>query len=124
MEQCPICYHELEVRDCAPCDDCGWDAKEIAHLQQGIHVYKTYEVYKGFQLTLCNFCDVDFGSYHSQFFGFSTNQRIGFQNFVFVRELTDPKVTKDKFCPQCSMRLKFLNFLSAVRKLNANSESD
>ncbi|WP_341900898.1 hypothetical protein [Fluviicola taffensis] len=118
MEQCPICYHELEVRDCAPCDDCGWDAKEINHLNQGIHTYTTYEVYNGLQLTLCNFCDVDFGSYRPEFFGFSNGKRIGFQNFAFVKELVDPQVTKDKFCPKCSMRLKFLTFLSAVRAMN------
>lgn len=119
MEQCPICYLELEVRDCAPCDDCGWDPKEINHLKQGIHTYNTYEVYKGLRLTLCNFCDVDFGSYRPEHFGFTNGKRIGFQHFEFVKELSDPQVVKDKFCPQCSSRLTFLKFLSEIRSLNA-----
>ena len=118
MEQCPVCYNELEVRDCAPCDDCGGNEKEIRHFQQGIHTYKIYEVYQGLRLTLCNFCTVDFGSYKSEYLGFSGNQRIDFENFVFVRDLVDPQLVKDKFCPECSARLKFLHFVSTVRELN------
>jgi len=60
--QCPICYEVLEVRDLAPCDDCGWDPKEIDNFKENIHTYAEFEVY-GSKLTLCNFCDVDFSSY-------------------------------------------------------------
>lgn len=123
MEQCPICYHELEVRECAPCDDCGGDPKEINDLRQGIHTYNTYEVYPGFRLTLCNFCDVDFGSYRSEYFGFPNGKRIGFQHFEFVKEVESPQVVKDKFCPQCFSRLTFLKFLSEVRNLNSKKEA-
>ncbi len=123
MEQCPICYHELEVRECAPCDDCGWDPREINHLHQGIHTYETYEVYQGLHLTLCNFCAVDFGSYQSEYFGLSNGKRIGFKHFRFVRELADPQVIKDKFCPHCSARLTFLKFLNEIRNLNSNKKS-
>jgi hypothetical protein len=118
MEQCPICFGELETRDCAPCDDCGWDPKEIQDLTEKKHVYKTYEVYKGLRLTLCNFCDVDFGSYKPVYFGFKNGRRIGFQNFNFVRQIGNPEIVKDKFCPECSKRLTFLRFLAAVRDSN------
>ena len=123
MEQCPICYHELEVRECAPCDDCGWDPRELNHLQQGIHTYTTYEVYPGYRLTLCNFCAVDFGSYRPEHFGFTHGKRIGFRDFEFVKELTDPQMEKDKFCPQCSGRLTFLKFLSEIRNQHSNQKS-
>ncbi len=63
MNHCPICYTELEVRECAPCHDCGWDVPgEIEDLQQKKHTYATFEVYAGLRLNLCSFCMVDFGS--------------------------------------------------------------
>lgn len=123
MDQCPICFGELEVRDCAPCDDCGWQPNEIQDLKEMKHVYKTYEIYNGLRLTLCNFCDVDFGSYKPEYFGFKNGQRIGFQNFNFIRQLDNPEIVKDKFCPECSKRLKFLRFLSDIRALNASENS-
>ena len=41
MKYCPICYDELEVRDCAPCHDCGWMETEIEDFKNGIHTYTT-----------------------------------------------------------------------------------
>lgn len=127
MEQCPICFSELGVRDCAPSDNCGWDVPtEIEHLKDGLHTYTTYEIFKGLRLTLCNFCAVDFGSYKSDYFGFSNAKRLGFENFNFVRVIERPEVSKDKFCPECSTRLKFLKFVTEVRQLNQiqNLESE
>jgi hypothetical protein len=36
---CPTCYAALETRDVAPCFDCGSDAAELDHLEQGQHTY-------------------------------------------------------------------------------------
>lgn len=120
MEQCPICFSELELRECAPCDNCGWDVPtEIEHLKQKIHTYTTYEIYQGLRLTLCNFCAVDFGSYKSEYFGFNNGKRLHLSNFNFVKQVEQPKVVKDKFCPECSARLKFLKFLADVRQINS-----
>lgn len=119
MEQCPICYTELEVRDCAPCDDCGWSPTEIDHFKENKHIYRTYDVYKGLRLTLCNFCDVDFGSYKSELLGFANGQRIGYENLHLIKEIKTPQIAQDKFCPHCSYRLKFLNFLFDIRQLNS-----
>lgn len=125
MEQCPICFGELEPRDCAPCDDCGWDVPtEIEHLKEGIHTYTTYEVYQGLRLTLCNFCAVDFGSYKSEYFGFENKRRIDFFDFNFVKQIEYPVVVKDKFCHECSARLKFLKFVTEIRKLNKKQSSE
>jgi hypothetical protein len=119
MEQCPICYHELEVRECAPCDDCGCYPEELKHFEAGMHTYKIYEVYQGMRLALCDFCTVDFGSYKSEYLGFSNGQRIGFEHFTYVKDLEKPQITKDKCCPECNQRLRFINFLIAVRTMNA-----
>ncbi len=118
MEQCPICFTELELRDCGPCDDCGWDPTEIEHFNNRKHVYRTYEIYKGLHLTLCNFCDIDFSSYQPDYFGFDHGNRIGFRDFQLITELKNPQIIKDKFCRACSARLTFLNFLFDIRQLN------
>ena len=123
MQYCPICYGELEVRECAPCHDCGGDVPtEIEHLQAHQHTYTTFEVYAGLRLTLCNFCVADFGSYRPEYFGFKQEQRINMASFSFIRDIINPQVELDKFCPTCLHRLKFLVFLEAVRKMNSEGE--
>jgi hypothetical protein len=122
MEQCPICFTELEVRDCAPCDDCGWDVpKEIGHLNENRHTYTTYEIYQKLRLTLCDFCSVDFGSYKPEYFGFENGRPIELGDFNFVEQLQSPQIVKDKFCPACSQRLKFLSFVAGMRRINKNT---
>lgn len=124
MDYCPICYAGLEVRECAPCHDCGWNVPtELEHLGAGIHTYATYEIYKGLRLTLCNFCLVDFGSYHPEYFGFKTEQRLYFDSFHFIRDIHYPQPELDKFCPTCSSRLRFLKVLQAIRELNSSHEN-
>lgn len=116
-EQCPICYTELEVTECAPCHDCGHSELELKHFKEGIHRYNIYDVYKGLKLQLCNFCDIDFGSYKSGYLGFKDNRRIGYENFDFVSEVEPAALEKDKFCPECNKRLKFLIFLRNLKEI-------
>ncbi len=122
MDYCPICYSALEVRECAPCHDCGWNVPtELEHLRTGMHTYATHEVHKGLRLTLCNFCLVDFGSYHPGYFGFKHGERLYLNEFHFVKTLQHSQPEWDKFCPACSSRLKFLKFLKAIRDLNSSN---
>ena len=116
-EQCPICYTELEVIECAPCHDCGHFELELKHFKEGRHKYTIYDVYKGLKLQLCDFCAVDFGSYKSAYLGFKDQRRIGYENFDFVSEVESTILEKDKFCPECKQRLKFLNFLRDLREM-------
>jgi hypothetical protein len=117
MQQCPICYNELEVRDCSPCDCCGWDDNEIDHLNAQKHTYKVYDIYKGLHLTLCNFCEVDFSSYNPEYFGLLKDERLGLHKFNYVKDIKNPQIIKDKFCPNCSERLSFLKFLKQIREI-------
>lgn len=120
MEQCPICYTELEIRECAPCDDCGWDVPtEILHLHENRHTYTTHEIYEGLRLTLCDFCAVDFGSYLPEYFGLKDSRGIGMLDFNLVKQIEHPEVVKDKFCPECSRRLEFLKFVVEIRRISA-----
>lgn len=123
MKQCPICFHDLEVRECTPCDDCGGTGitlTERQHLNEQKDVYTVYEVYKELRLTLCHFCSIDFGSYRPEYFGFENKQRLSITDFNFVKQVEDHTMVKDKFCPECNRRLKFLNFVLAIRQINKN----
>lgn len=114
-EQCPICYSNLDVKEFAPCDDCGGIEEEIDHFKSGIHTYTLYEIYDGLTLQLCNFCDVDFGSYKSEYLGLPKHKRIGYENFKVLESVENPCIQITKYCPECNKGLKFLNFLRELR---------
>ena len=111
---CPICFEEIEVRDVAPCFDCGWDPTELEHLAAGKHTYMEVLAF-GIPIVVCNFCLVDFSSYDPAFFNLRPGAKIGLGEFVEVREIANPSRSKDKFCPACRRRLAFLRFLEKVR---------
>lgn len=120
---CPICYGELEAREVAPCDDCGGAPDELEHFREGIHSYNVYTVFAGMELTLCNFCYVDFTSYNSDFFGLPGGQRIDIRKMSFVRSVDQPSLQMGEVCTQCGLRLSFARFVVRVRELNANDNS-
>jgi hypothetical protein len=116
---CPICYGPLEIREVAPCDECGGDPKELEQLEEGYHTYSEYEIFTGLHLTLCNFCDVDFSSYDPTYFGLPKGTRIGIDKMHFIRQVHNPTKGKDKYCPECGHRLSFLVFLNRAREQNS-----
>ena len=116
---CPLCHGELEVRDVAPCDECGGRPEEVEHFASGKHSYAEYEVFPPLKLTLCNFCDVDFGSNDPAFFGLPRNARIGYQYMRLIQPLRGLTLSKDKFCPACDLRLSFLRFVHQARQQHA-----
>lgn len=114
---CPVCHSQLEFKEVTPCDECGADDFELDHFKE--HKYHEYVLYHGLRLVLCDFCDVDFGSYNPTYFGFQKGERISYKDFQIVREITDIKMTKGKFCPKCSYNLPFLKFVNECRVKNA-----
>jgi hypothetical protein len=121
-DYCPICYSELEVRDVAPCMDCGHRPEEIEHTLAGRHTYAEMRIFDDLSLVLCDFCQVDFGSYYSTYFGAPVGTRIGYQKMQFVRDVEDQFIKPDKYCPECDRRLPFLKFLKKARELFAQRE--
>ena len=117
-EQCPECGEELEVVNIAPCDDCGWDPKEIEHFNSSKHTYARYEVY-GSILMLCNFCDVDFSSYNPEYWGFPKGYELGFGSAGFKKIANIPNeqlsISKGKYCPKCCARLPFIQAVQKAR---------
>ena len=78
---CPICAAELEIRDVAPCFDCGWDPGELEHLAEGKHTYTEVLAF-GIPIVVRNFCLVDFSSYDPAFFNRPARTKLGLGEFV------------------------------------------
>ena len=115
---CPLCQGPLEVREVAPCEECGGDPDEVKHWTE--HKFTEYEVFPGLRLVLCNFCDVDFESYHPDFFGLKDRKRMGLRHMSIVRGVTPSALGKDKYCASCGYRLAFLRFVHSARQQHAS----
>ena len=113
---CPVCFTELIIKKVTPCAECGADDVELDHYKE--HTYHEYVLYHEIRLVLCDFCDVDFASYNPTYFGFEKGRRIGYQDFKFVRKITDIKVVHGKYCPECNNTLPFLKFVRDCRIAN------
>lgn len=100
--------------------DCGHDPVEIEQARAGEHTYAEYRIFGDLSLVLCNFCGVDFSSYHAEFFGLPRGTRLGHgeRDWQFVREVS-PAISKDKCCTACGHRLPFLEFVVKARELHS-----
>lgn len=116
---CPLCHAELEVRNVAPCEECGGLPEELEHFREGKHTFTEYEVFPPLKLVLCNFCDVDFGSRDPKFFGLPPGARIGLKYMRACRSVETKTLALDKFCPECGLRLAFLRFVQRAREQHA-----
>ena len=95
--------------------ECGGHPEELDHLQEERHTYQTMRIFGGFEVVLCNFCMVDFGSADPTYFGLPPGTRIGFEKMQFVRDLPATR-GKDQFCPACNHRLAFLRVVAESRE--------
>lgn len=118
---CPLCHTELEETDVAPCMECGHLAQEIEDALAGRHAYAEMRIFGELSLVLCNFCQVDFGAFDPEFFGLPRNDRIGYQKMQFVHAVAEVFIGRDKYCPQCNLRLSFLKFVVAAREFHRES---
>jgi hypothetical protein len=115
---CPLCYTELEVADVAPCMECGNLPEEIEHALAGKHTYAEMRIFDDLALVLCDFCQVDFGSFNPEIFGLPRDARIGYDKMQFLRDVEEIRIGKDKVCPSCKYQLPFLKFVQQARELH------
>lgn len=123
VTHCPLCFAQLEVRDVAPCAECGHNPDEIEHALAGMHTYAEMRIFGDLSVVLCNYCQLDFGSFDSIFFGVPDGKRIGYEHMQHVRDITDIQIGKDKYCPDCYYRLAFLDFVARAREFHAPQNS-
>lgn len=113
---CPICYTKLTVKEVSPCEECGHLEEELNHYKS--HRYAEMRIFGELSLILCDFCQVDFGSYNPEFFGLPHQKSIGLHTMQFIRSIENVSIRKDKCCPECHHRLPFLRFVCQARELH------
>ena len=117
-QQCPICFNPLDVRDVAPCWDCGALPEELDECLKGEHEYSEWEVFPGLRVVFCDICVLDFGSYDPTYFGLPKGTRLDMDTMSLIKNIEHPQITKDGYCPQCNHRLAFLKFIVKIREQN------
>jgi hypothetical protein len=120
---CPLCYSVLEIADVAPCMECGNLSEEIEHALAGKHTYAEMRIFDDLTLVLCDFCQVDFGSFNPEFFGLPRDTRIGYEKMQFIGSVEEVRIGKDKVCPSCKYRLPFLKFMQRVREMHGHGKT-
>jgi hypothetical protein len=122
VDYCPICYTKLQVKEVAPCMECGHLEEEIVHFES--HTFSEMRIFGELSLVLCDFCQVDFGSYNPEFFGLSRSAKIGYEKMSFVGSINNVPIKKDKYCPECHHRIQFLKFVADARDLHQLKEEE
>ena len=125
--QCPICYCELQVKEVTPCISCGALESQVNILKQDINEsfrhdsleFNLYRIFSKFKIILCNFCAVDIGSIASEHFGLQNKKRACYSELDLIKNISNPSIGKDKYCPQCLQRLHNIEFLLSAREHNA-----
>lgn len=109
----------MHERTVAPCFDCGHAEAELRELAAGEHEYNRFRIF-GQEIVLCDFCDVDFGSYYPSWFGLA-GRSPGAVNYdlEFVAGVPNPQPATDLVCDNCKHRLAYLKFLVNSRRTNA-----
>ena len=119
---CPLCATELATINVAPCQECGHLPEEIEHALSGKHTYAEMRIFGNLNLILCDFCQVDFGSFQPEYFGLPHDANIDYGKMQLVREVPEIFIGQDKSCPQCNLRLKFVKFVIAAREFHGASD--
>lgn len=114
VPSCPLCEAAMRWRDVSPCMECGGDPRELRMLQDAAHRYFSVLVFGQFPVVLCDFCQIDFGTYPSYFFGLPRQQHLGF-NDLRVVEAVEPSLGQDWVCTGCGYRQAFARFVQGMR---------
>jgi hypothetical protein len=108
QSQCPVCFAPLEVRDVMPCFICGgWQPK-------GERYFNEWRMPGGLSIVLCHLCELEEFISPGRW-----GRRLGLRTtphplnaLEFVRTVSTPTNVKDKYCPECNLRLAFLRIVA------------
>jgi ribosomal protein L33 len=111
-KQCPLCYHDLEVRQTTPCYVCGaWDGFNTELKPP----YSVYLLYTGETITLCRICYVEEILAQQGDLGECLHLPAEKGSYVvhYATQGEPAELTQDKFCPRCRKRLVLLKLIAA-----------
>src|SRR5262245_16049158 len=105
LQQCPVCFGDLEVRKVQPCFVCGgWPDVKPSKPEHHFIIRED-----GTRITLCNICWLE--EVLSDQGDLKARLKIrGERDLVVARSRTTPE--KDKFCPACNRRVALLQVMA------------
>ena len=113
--QCPICYGPLEVGDVTPCSICGGWSEAVERFDPAAE-FREYRLPSGQAIVLCGACQLEEfmvpGGWGSRLN--LPKAALALDNLQLVRRVEQPALARDKFCPNCNLRLAFLKVLAAA----------
>jgi hypothetical protein len=112
--QCPVCYTPLEVRAVTPCFYCGAWPEQVA-LFKPTDEFREWRLPSGQRIVLCRPCELEeFLVPGGWGYRLNLGTRWPLNALEYVRQVQDPQLGQDKFCPTCNMRLAFLAITSQL----------
>lgn len=105
LQQCPVCFGDLEVREVQACYVCGgWP--DVRSSEQHRHFTIRED---GNEIALCDFCWLE--EVLSDQGDLKQRLRIKGEHDLVVAP-DQPSPTTDKFCPACNRRLALLKIMA------------
>ncbi len=115
--QCPVCYAQLEVRDVAPCFICGGWPESVARFDPAAH-FTEFRLPDGRTIVLCRGCELEeFMVTGGWGFRLVPGEKVPINGLQCVASVPEPRISRDKFCPSCNLRLAFLEVVAADQRL-------
>ena len=122
--QCPVCYAPLEPRAVTPCYICGGQSWAVERFDPAA-TFREWRLADGHLLVLCPACELEEFLVEG---GWGARLQLPrwpcpLDSLQPVRPVEKPELGKDKWCPDCKLRLAFLRIIAASRgTMNAPSE--
>jgi len=106
----------LEVRDVTPCVICGGWPERVEQFTPSAN-FVEWRLPSGQILDLCQACELEEfmvpGGWGCRL-GLDAT-RLPINTLTVIRNLPQPTIAKDKFCPQCNLRLAFLEIVTLAK---------
>jgi len=97
---------------------CGASPTELEHLREKRHTYSVYRFPIGTEMVLCDSCFLDMDSIGGEHWGLPVRGQITTNDLSLVRDVADPQMVHDKYCPNCAARLSYLESLQEIVAAN------
>jgi hypothetical protein len=110
--QCPVCFSPLEIRDVTPCFVCGGSPEVVARFDPTT-VFTEFRLPGGESLILCPGCELEeFMVPGGWGYRLVAEEKLPVNGLQRVRAVDGARLGRDKFCPECNIRLAFAQVIA------------
>jgi hypothetical protein len=114
QSQCPVCFTPLEVRDVTPCFICGGWPAFVARFDPASE-FTEFRLPTNQLIVLCRSCQLEeFMVPGGWGYRLAPGEKFPVNVLRWVREVAEPRLARDKFCPTCNTRLAFIEVINGT----------